>query len=68
MINIEDAKGLAKLVINYIVIIIINCYQTIVSKIFYLIKIDIRDTFLINWYLENSLDIRYNSKLTLWQR
>lgn len=45
MMNIENAIALAKCVINYIVIAITNCYQTVVSKALYLITTNIRDIF-----------------------
>lgn len=56
--NIKDAIGLAKRLINCIVMIITNYYQIAVGKASYLIKIDIKDTFLVNLGLANSLNTR----------
>lgn len=56
--NIENAAGLAKHTINYIVITITNCYQTAVGKAFYLIITNTKNTFSVSWCLANSLHIR----------
>lgn len=56
--NIENIVDLAKYAINYIIIIIIRCYQITNSKTSYLIIINIRDSFLISWCLANNLDTR----------
>lgn len=45
MINIKNITDLAKHIINYIVIVINNCYQTVVGKVFYLIIINARNIF-----------------------
>ena len=58
MINIKNAVGLAKHVINRIVIAITNCYQIAVDKASYLITTNIGDIFSISWCLANSLDTK----------
>lgn len=58
MMNIKDVTGLVKRAINCIIIVITNCYQTIVSKAFYLITTNTKIFFSVSWYLVNSLNIR----------
>ena len=54
--DIEDLVSLAKRAINCIVITIINCYQIIVGKAFYLILTNTKDIFSVTWCLANNLD------------